>query len=172
MYNDLAIVATLCGLAAGTAELVVGRSSWTGNKDDPTTLGWVTIGLALAIAAAAVTAARRRSAAAHLAAGIAMMVAAAIGNTTAGRAWAPAAVAAVAAGGAELITAQRQRSLRVLVAAAWPSTLLVVLGAVYLTFRHRRRRSPRHRRPRRCRCHLPRARPPGADGSRHLVATS
>ena len=134
MYNDLAVVATLCGLAAGTAELVVGRASWTGNKDDPTTLGWVTVGLALGIAAAAVTAARRRSAAAHLAAGTAMMVAAAIGNTTAGRVWAPAAVAAVAAGSAELIVAQHQRSLRALVAAAWPSTLLLVLGAIYVTF--------------------------------------
>lgn len=133
-FNDLAIVAGLCGLAAGTAEIIVGRASWTGNKDDPTTLGWVTIGLALVIATAALIAAHRPTATTRFAAGIAMMVAAAIGNTTAGKAWAPASIAAVAAGAAELIAASRQRSLRVVVAEIWPSILLVVLGSIYLTF--------------------------------------
>lgn len=132
--NRLAVVATLLGMAAGVAELVVGTSSWIGNKNDPTTLGWVTIGLALGLTAAAAVADRIATADARLAAGLAMVLAALIGLTTAGRVWIPAAIAGATAGAVHVMAAHRRRPIRQLVDNLGPAALLAVLACIYLTF--------------------------------------
>jgi hypothetical protein len=132
--NAFAAAATIFGLAAGVAELVVGRSRWIGNKDDPTTLGAVTIGLALIIAVAAVVAHKRDTATARLAAGTAMMVAAVLGLTTAGAAWIPTAASTMTAAMLVIVIARRQRRLGDIIAEQWTPSLLMVLASIYLTF--------------------------------------
>ncbi len=49
-------IAAVLGVSAVVAEILAGTDSWAGNKNDPTTLGWVTIGLGLAWIPAAVAA--------------------------------------------------------------------------------------------------------------------
>ena len=130
----LAATATIFGFVAGSAELVVGRSRWIGNKDDPTTLGLVTIGLALLIAVAAVVAMKRDTAASRFSSGTAMIVAAAFGLTTAGVAWIPTALTAVAAATLVIRAAHRRRPLGDIIAEQWTPGLMLVLASIYLTF--------------------------------------
>lgn len=128
----LATVGGVLGIGAGIAELIAGSRDWTGNKDQPTLLGWVTVGLGVAVIAIA-RRYRTRSAPGALLAGLALLAIAVVGTTTAGWAWTPAAVLAAAAIWS-LVTAARTESIGTAWRTARPIALLAVLGAVYLAF--------------------------------------
>lgn len=127
-------IASLLGIAAGAAELVAGTVSWAGNKNDPVILGWVTVGLGLAVGAATVLAARSRGPAAHLAAAATLLVFGLLGLTTAGLAWLPAAVAALVALALVVRRGPGETTWGAVVRAQWTPALVVILAAVYLAF--------------------------------------
>lgn len=126
------LVAALLGTAAGTAEVLVGTAPWLGDKNDPTTLGLVTVLLALVVGAAALGWRRAVTTPRALAVAAAMLVPALLGLTTAGAAWVPAAAAAVVGGAAALHHGVRPSSLRPSLRAQWPSILLGSLALVYV----------------------------------------
>lgn len=126
-------IASLLGIAAGAAELVAGTVSWAGNKNDPVILGWVTVGLGLAVGAATVLAARSRACGAprgrrnparlrparphHCRPGLAS-----------GRRRGPRRV------GAGRSPRAGRDDLGAVVRAQWTPALVVILAAVYLAF--------------------------------------
>ena len=127
-------IASLLGVAAGVAELVAGTVSWAGNKNDPVTLGWVTVGLGVALGAATVLAARSRRPEAQLAAAATLLVFGLVGLTTAGLAWLPAAVAALVAWAIVVRRGPGEATWGAVVRAQWTPALVVVLAAIYLAF--------------------------------------
>jgi hypothetical protein len=130
----LGIAAAGFGALAGLSQVVVGSASWNGDKNDPTTLGWVTVGLAVVLGSAATAVARAATAATRVSLACVLITVSLIGMTTSGLAWTPAAVAGAAAG---VLTARTARTMGPIwpdIAAHWPDALLVVLGLVYLTF--------------------------------------
>ncbi len=127
-------IAALLGVGAGVAEILAGTVAWAGNKNDPTTLGWVTIGLGVVIAAASVLATRTRRPGAQLASTAALVVCALLGLTTAGLAWIPAALTTTV--GCVLIV-RRPRpagAWRAVIRTQWTPALIVVLSLIYLAF--------------------------------------
>jgi hypothetical protein len=128
------VLAAVLGVGAGIAEILAGTARWAGNKNDPTTLGLVTVGLGVVIGAAALSATRVHRPGAPLGTAATLLVCALLGLTTAGLAWVPAAVAAMAACA---LVARRPRpaaawhgNLR----AQWVPALVVALSLIYLTF--------------------------------------
>ena len=126
-------VAGLLGGAAGILQLAAGTTPWTGNKSDPVTLGIVTLILAAVLGLASLATTPATTTDRRLAIASAFLIAALLGLTTAGPAWAPAAVAALAAGSMAGRSAARSGSVRGAIARNWPATLLGTLAAVYLS---------------------------------------
>lgn len=127
-------IAALLGVGAGVAEMLAGTVAWAGNKNDPTTLGWVTIGLGVVIAAASVLATRTQRPGAHLASAAALLVCALLGLTTAGLVWIPAAVAATVACALVVRRPRPAGAWRAVISAQWAPALVVVLSLIYLAF--------------------------------------
>jgi hypothetical protein len=122
------------GAAAGLLQLTGSQPTWTGNKNDPITLGLVTLGLAAIIAAGAWASGRVASTSMSLAAAGALGLPALLGLTTAGIAWVPAAVLSLVAAIGELRAAARHGSVLATLDRAWPSILLFVLALIYIAF--------------------------------------
>ena len=120
--------------AAGLAELVAGSTAWTGNKNGPTTLGLVTIGLGLVMGIAAVSTMRSNSARPLLAVAAGLGVPALIALTTAGLAAIPGAVVGVTAAGLVALRVRRTSPIGPIVSDAWPAILISVLAFIYLAF--------------------------------------
>lgn len=118
----------------GLIEVVVGSNGWTGDKNDPTTLGIFTIVLAAIMAVAAMVAGRASTVGSSLTAAVGLIVPALIAFTTAGLVAIPGAVVGVAAGGSAVAAAARRGPVRPAVAGAWPTVLIAVLAAIYLAF--------------------------------------
>ncbi len=127
-------IASLLGVVAGAAELIAGTVSWAGNKNDPVTLGWVTVGLGVALGAAAALASRSRRPEAQLGAAATLLVVGLVGLTTAGLAWLPAAVAALVAWTIVVRRGPGEATWGAVVRAQWTPALVVVLAVVYLAF--------------------------------------
>jgi len=125
--------AALLGAAAGSAEILVGTAPWLGNKNDPTTLGIVTVLLALVIGAASLGWRRATTTPRVLAVATAMLVPALLGLTTAGPAWLPAGAAATLAGIAALGHSGGRRTVRDALSAQWSAVLLGFLALIYLS---------------------------------------
>ena len=128
------LLAAVLGIGAGTAEILAGTVSWAGNKNDPATLGWVTIGLGVVIGAAAVLATRIRRPGVQLGAAAAMAVCAVLGLTTAGLAWVPAALAATASCALIVRRPRPDAAWRRMIRTQWIPALVVVLSLTYLAF--------------------------------------
>lgn len=124
--------AALLGTAAGVAEIVVGSAPYLGNKNDPTTLGVVTILLALIIGAAGLALRWATTTLQALAVATAMLVPALLGMTTAGAAWLPAGVVASMGGIAAVRYGVELRSVRRDLNRQWPTILLALLALIYL----------------------------------------
>lgn len=131
---SVGVTGALLGGVAGIAEVVGGTQSWTGDKNDPATLGWVTVGLAIAVGAASLLAARSRTADQRLTAAVTMLGAGVLGTTTAGLAWMPAALASVV--GAVLLWRHEpdRRAWSRSVSEHCLAVLVVVLCVIYLAF--------------------------------------
>lgn len=127
-------LAAVLGVTAGAAELFAGTASWAGNKNDPTTLGWVTIGLGIVIGAAGLVATRVRRPGIQFGSAAVLSIGGLLGLTTAGLAWLPAAVAAIAAAALIVRRPRPAGSWRVVVRAQWVPALVVVVSLVYLAF--------------------------------------
>ncbi len=129
------LVAAGLAAAAGMIELAVGSNSWTGDKNEPTTLGVLTIVLAGIMAASAPLLIRRRpSSASSLASAAGMAIPALITVTTAGRFALPGAIVGVAAGALAIADARSCGSIRQTIDDAWPTALIAVLVVIYLAF--------------------------------------
>ncbi|MEZ5406853.1 MAG: CPBP family intramembrane glutamic endopeptidase [Acidimicrobiales bacterium] len=128
----LGVAAGATGCAAGLAEVLVGSSAWTGNKADPVTLGWVTVALGVAIAGLALALMRSRSAGLLLATGALAPALGLTGLTTAGLAWLPAAVLAIATGAVVIRDLARTGTLAAELSRRWPEALITLLAIVYL----------------------------------------
>jgi hypothetical protein len=128
------VLAAVLGIGAGTAEILAGTTSWAGNKNDPTTLGWVTVGLGVVIGAAAVLATRVRRPGAQLGAAAAIAVCAVLGLTTAGLAWIPSALAATATCALIVRRPRPVAAWRGMIRTQWVPALVVVLSLIYLVF--------------------------------------
>jgi|GEM_PF-2868149 len=127
-------IAAVLGVGAGVAEIVAGTVTWAGNKNDPTALGWVTIGLGIVIGAASLAATRTRRPGARLVAAATLLVCALLGLTTAGLAWIPAAVAAMVACALIVRRPRPAGAWRAVIRAQWTAVLVVVLSFIYLAF--------------------------------------
>jgi hypothetical protein len=127
-------IATLLGVGAGIAEILAGTVTWAGNKNDPTTLGWMTIGLGAVIGAAGLLATRTRRPGAQLASAAVLIACAVLGLTTAGLAWTPAALATTAACALVVRRPRPAAAWRAVIRAQWAGALVVVLSLVYLAF--------------------------------------
>ena len=130
----IGVTSAALGVAAGVVEVVFGTQSWTGNKNDPATLGAVSIGLGLVMAAAILSTERRRTTSSLIGAALCMFVCGAVGLTTAGMAWGPAAVTAGITGAMTLRGATRSGSAARAAADGLPAVLLSALAVIYLTF--------------------------------------
>jgi len=128
------LAAAMLGVVAGVAEIVAGTVAWAGNKNDPTTLGWVTIGLGLLVGSATLVADRTLRPSAQLGSVATLLLCAVLGLTTAGLAWIPAAAGATAA--SALITRQARPAgaWQAAIRTQWASALVVVLALIYLAF--------------------------------------
>ncbi len=126
-------VAGLLGGAAGILQLATGTTPWTGNKNDPLMLGIVTLILAAFLGLASIATTRATTTDGRLAIASAFLITAMLGLTTAGLAWVPAAVAALASGGLAGRSAVSTGSVSAAIIRNWPPTLLVILAAVYLS---------------------------------------
>jgi hypothetical protein len=127
-------IAALLGVTAGVAEVVAGTVSWAGSKNDPTTLGWVTIGLGLVIGGVSVPAARSHRPGAQLAAAAALLVCGLVGLTTAGLAWSPAGIATIVTFALVVRRLRGTDAWRAAIRARWAPALVGVLALIYLTF--------------------------------------
>ncbi|MCU0268514.1 MAG: hypothetical protein MUF83_07680 [Acidimicrobiales bacterium] len=127
-------IAALLGTAAGLAEILAGTVSWAGDKNDPTTLGRVSIGLALVIGAASVLAARSPRPGAQLGAAVALLTGGLIGLTTAGLAWVPAFIASTTTFALVVRRPRGAGTWRAVLRAHWAAVLVGVLALVYLAF--------------------------------------
>lgn len=127
-------VAALLGVGAGVAEILAGTVSWAGNKNDPTTLGWVTIALALLTGAATMLACRSHRPGSQFAAATALLASGLVGLTTAGLAWVPAAVGSLAACVLVVRRPRGEVTWSAVIRANWAPALVGVLALVYLTF--------------------------------------
>lgn len=125
--------AALLGTAAGFTEVVVGTAPWLGNKNEPTTLGLVTVLLAFVIGAAGWAWRWATTTPRALAVAAAMLAPALLGVTTAGAAWLPAGAAAVLGGIAALRYGVQPHLVRPALSERWPSILLGCLALIYLT---------------------------------------
>jgi len=104
--RTIGLISACLGVAAGVAEIVTGTNAWTGDKNDPTTLGIVTVVLAMIIGVAAQglpAASIGRTVAAADGTGISALVE----LTTAGIAWTPGALTGLAAAALALRAARR-----------------------------------------------------------------
>ncbi len=128
----LGVAAGAAGGAAGLVEVVIGSSTWTGNKADPTTLGWVTVAFAVAIAALSLSLLRSPSTGLRLATGLLAPILGLAGLTTAGVAWLPAAILAATAGLLVIWDLSRAGILSRELRRRWLDSLIVVLALVYL----------------------------------------
>ena len=122
----------LLGTAAGLAEIFVGTSPWLGNKNDPTTLGLVTVLLALVIGAAGWASTRATTTPRALAVATAMLLPALLGITTAGAAWLPAAAIGVLGGVGALRHSAQLGSIPHALSEHWPTILLGCLALIYI----------------------------------------
>ncbi len=127
-------IAALLGIRAGVAEILAGTVAWAGNKNDPTTLGWVTIGLAVVIGAASLLATRTRRPRAQLGSALALFAVSLLGLTTAGLAWIPAAVTGLVACALVVRGPRPARAWRAVISAQWAPALVAVLSLIYLAF--------------------------------------
>jgi hypothetical protein len=127
-------VAALLGVAAGGGEILAGTVSWAGNKNDSTTLGWVTIGLGLVIGGASVLARRTHRPGAQLAAAAALLACGLIGLTTAGLAWLPAGIATMVTFALVVRRPRGAGAWRAVIRTHWAPALVGVLALIYLTF--------------------------------------
>jgi hypothetical protein len=127
-------VAALLGVAAGAAEILAGTVSWAGNKNDPTTLGWVTIGLGLVIGGASVLAGGTHRPGAQLAAAAALLACGLVGLTTAGLAWIPAGIATLATCALVVRRPRVAGAWRAVIRTHWAPALVGVMALIYLTF--------------------------------------
>ena len=119
---------------AGLIELGVGSNSWTGDKNEPTTLGILTLVMAAIMAASGLVARRNPTVGSGLAAAAGMAIPGLIALTTAGRLAIPGAVVAVAAAGFAVADARSKGSIRLAMSLAWPTALIAVLAVIYLAF--------------------------------------
>lgn len=129
----LGAVAGALGVVVGTAEVVLGTSRWLGDKDDPTTLGVVTVALAILITGVGVVADRAPAPATRLWAAATLGIAGVIGSTTAGPAGLPTAVLAVAAGWSAVRTVPAATARR-LVRTNVRGVLVIGLAVILLVF--------------------------------------
>jgi hypothetical protein len=127
-------LAAVLGATAGVIELAVGSTQWTGNKNDPTTLGMVGLGLAAVIGVAALAWSRATTTGRALAVTAAMALPAAVGLTTAGAVWIPAALVGVFAGWRALEYTKALGSVAQTLSESWSAILLGVLALIYLAF--------------------------------------
>jgi len=128
-------IAALLGVAAGIAEIVAGTVSWAGNKNDPTTLGWVTIGLGLIIGGSSVLTARStRLGGPRLAAAAALLTCGLIGFTTVGLAWLPAALTAMTTLAFVVRRPRGHTTWRTAIGTHWVPALVGVLAVIYLAY--------------------------------------
>lgn len=132
LSRALGYLAASLGAGAGILQLTGAQPAWTGNKNDPVTLGFVTLGLAGIIVWGAWASGRRRSTGWSLGSSAALGLPALLGLTTAGRAWLPAALLGLVAALGELRAAVRQGSVLATLDDAWPSILLFILAIVYI----------------------------------------
>ena len=128
----MGFVAGGLGGVAGIAQLLAGTTPWTGNKNDPMTLGVVTLCLAAVLGLTALAATRATTTDRGLAVAATFLLAALLGLTTAGPAWLPAALAGLIAGGLAGRSAARAGSVGAAIGHNWLPMLLVVLAIVYL----------------------------------------
>jgi hypothetical protein len=130
----LGLIGATLGAAAGCIELLTGTTRWTGNKDDPVMLGFATLFLAgiIALTAWDLTTVDL-SPGRHVRAPAGFALPSMVGLTTAGLAWAPAAVFGLAAGFLALRELQARQIFRVL-SDNVNSILLSVLSLIYLVF--------------------------------------
>ncbi len=122
------------GAAAAVLQSTGARPTLTGDKNDPITLGLVTLGLAVVMAAGAWAGGRWKSTGLSLASSGALGLPALLGLTTAGIGWFPAALLGLVAAFGELRAAARQGSVLATLDNAWPSILLFVLAMIYVVF--------------------------------------
>jgi hypothetical protein len=132
--NRLGAMAGGLGVLAGTTELLIGTNPWLGDKEEPTTLGAVTIGLAVAIATGTAIAGRASAPATRVAATGVVVVAGLVGFTTAGVAGIPASVLGLAAAVLAGRDAAAEADIGSVVRAHWCGGLVAVLSLVYLLF--------------------------------------
>lgn len=125
------VAAVALGLAAGAIQLLAGTAVWTGNKNDPVTLGWVTLLLAALLGLATLATARATGAEIGLAVSGVFLIVALLGLTTAGLAWVPAATAGLAAA-FTTVRGVGVGVIRVAVGRNWLAILLTVLAVIYL----------------------------------------
>lgn len=130
----LGLASAALGIVAGVLEIVVGTNAWFGAKNEPTSLGVLTIGLGMVIGIGALASGRARTTGQVLGVAAALVAPALLGLTTAGAAWAPAAVTGLVAGAIALRGAHAAGSVVDAVRSRWPAILLVVLALIYLTF--------------------------------------
>jgi hypothetical protein len=128
----IGLVSSVLGAAAGLVQLAVGTTVWTGNKNDPTTLGFVTVLLAVVIAAASPATPSIMTAGHSAAAAAALAGPALLGLTTAGAVWIPAALAACVAAGFTLADTRARGPLVPTIRRNWSAILLAILAATYL----------------------------------------
>jgi hypothetical protein len=128
----LGAAAAVLGASAGVGELAVGTHPWLGDKEDPVTLGWVTVALAIVVGVAALT--RPTTPGRRLVAGTLLLVAGLVGLTTAGLAWLPAAALAVASGAGVLRGLDGPAEAIATIGRRWPAALLLLLAPIPLTF--------------------------------------
>ncbi len=115
-------------------ELIAGSTGWTGDKNDPTTLGWVTVGLGAAVGVATWAIHRTHSTGKQYAAVTTIVVASLLGLTTAGLAWIPAACVGLTTAVLAARHARRRESMTQALRGHWPDVLLAALAIIYLTF--------------------------------------
>ncbi|MFN0092135.1 MAG: hypothetical protein ACKVWR_17995 [Acidimicrobiales bacterium] len=127
-------IAAVLGVGARVAEILAGTVTWAGNKNDPTTLGWVTVGLGVVIGAASLLVTRKRRPGAQLGSAATLLVCALLGLTTAGLAWVPAAVATSAACALVVHRSRPAGAWRAVIGAQWAPALVVVLSLIYPAF--------------------------------------
>lgn len=128
----LGYIAATLGAVAGLLQLTGAQPAWTGNKNDPITLGFVTLGLAALIVWGAWASGRTKSTRWSLGSSAALGLPALLGLTTAGLAWLPVALLGLVAALGELRDAVRQGSVLATLDGAWPSILLFILAVVYV----------------------------------------